>query len=92
MQATGDEIRYCYGSGGKCSWVHSRDLGAVVAGGGRRLDAQGIEAAYYDLRSAAQPAAGTNKETSRTGYLDAYRRRFGTLPWEIPGWEDRIGR
>ena len=49
MQATGDEIRYCYGSGGKCSWVHSRNLGTVVAAGGRRLDALGIEAAYYDL-------------------------------------------
>ncbi len=82
MQATGDEIRYCYGSNGRCSWVHSRELGMVVAAGGRRLDALGIEAAYYDLRSDAQPAAGSNKDTSRTGYLDSYRRRHGRLPWE----------
>ena len=82
MQATGDEIRYCRGSNGKCSWVHSRDLGTVVAEGGRRLDAQGIEAAYYDVQSVAKPAAGSDQDTSRTGYLDSYVRRHGRLPWE----------
>ena len=81
MKATGDEIRYCRGSGGKCSWVQSRDLGAVVAAGGRRLDAQGIEAAYYDVRSAAQPAASS--DNSRTGYIDEVRNLYGgRLPWE----------
>ena len=83
MQATGDEIRYCYGSGGQCSWVHSRELGQVVAAGGRRLDAQGIEAAYYDLRSAAQPAGSNNQDTSRTGYIEEVRDLYGgRLPWE----------
>ena len=81
MKATGDEIRYCRGSGGKCSWVQSRDLGAVVAAGGRRLDAQGIEAAYYGLRSAGQPA--TSSDNSRTGYIDEVRKlNGGRLPWE----------
>ena len=81
MQANGDEIRYCYGSGGKCSWVHSRDLGAVVAAGGRRLDALGIEAAYYGLRSAGQPV--TSSDNSRTGYIDEVRKlNGGPLPWE----------
>ena len=87
MQATGDEIRYCRGSNGRCSWVHSRDLGTVVAEGGSRLDAQGIEAAYYDLRSAAKPA--TSSDTRRTGYLDSYRLRHGRLPWEdADSWDE----
>ena len=80
MRSTGDVIRYCYGAAGLCSWVHSRDLGTVVAEGRSRLDALGIEAAYYDLRSNVQPA--TSSDTSRTGYLDSYRRRHGRLPWE----------
>ena len=82
-QATGDEIRYCYGSGGKCSWVHSRELGTVVAAGGGRLDALGIEAAYYDVRSVAKPTAGSDQDTSRTGYIDQVRDLYGgRLPWE----------
>ena len=87
MQATGDEIRYCRGSNGKCSWVHSRDRGTVVEAGRDRLDALGIEAAYYDLRSAAKPAASS--DTSRTGYLESYRLRHGRLPWEgADSWDE----
>ena len=83
MRSTGDVIRYCYGAAGLCSWVHSRDRGTVVEAGRDRLDALGIEAAYYDLRSAAKPA--TRSDTSRTGYLDSYRQRYGRLPWEDAG-------
>ena len=71
MEANGDEITYCHGSGRKCSWVYSRDLGTVVASGRRRLDALGIEAAYYDLQIAALPKSSSEKSA------------YGPAPWEI---------
>ena len=64
MQANGDEIVYCWGANGDCSWVHSRDRGTVVDAGTSRLDALGIETAYNALPPPAKPERNKWAEAS----------------------------
>ena len=83
MEATGDEIRFCYGSGQRCSWVHSRNLGTVVEAGVGRLDALGIEAAYYDCRAAAASQRENVRRTDRSDDVQSLLDR-----WEVNSLEE----
>ena len=73
-ESIGDQVFYCAGYGGRCSWVLSVKLGIVVPAGLRRVD-------KWETLQAYQEMVAQHKEKSSD--LEDYRRRYGRLPWEV---------
>ena len=74
---------YCAGSNRSCSLLWHSTEGVIYEAGQRQLTHE--EATIFVQRhlgkpESALPTDGTNQQRGR--YLDAYRRRFGQLPWD----------
>ena len=72
---------YCAGNNRSCSLLWHSTAGVIFEPGQRQLTHdEATVLVQQRLRKPAPTTGGANDQ--RTPYLDAYRRRFGQLPWE----------
>ena len=65
----GDEIYYCAGDGGSCSWVYSNKAGVIAQSGFERLSPFEIKKAYHRAIAKIKPQ-------------DDEPKNYGRAPWE----------
>ena len=68
--AVGDEVYYCAGNGGRCSWTYSRDYGLLISAGLERPTGWEVSRVY-------QRVIAANSQTAKAKPKD-----YGPAPWE----------